>query len=242
LNLKVLKVKSEIALRKLGKSMGYDLKMTDEERFILLLENNRIDLIFDIGANTGQYAEMLFELGYKGKIVSFEPLTSAYDILKEKRKSNPNWIVAERCAIGDTDGEIYINISENSVSSSILKVMDSHLNSEPGSKTINCELTKIYKLDTIAKQYIGSAKNLLIKIDTQGYEENVLNGATDTINFAKGLQIELSLVKLYEGQKLFNEILERVTGLGFSLMQIEPSFTDKETGRMLQVDGIFFRE
>lgn len=242
MNLKVLKVKSEIALRKLGKSMGYDLKMTDEERFILLLNNNRIDLIFDIGANEGQYAEMLFELGYKGKIVSFEPLTSAHEILKQKSKTKPNWIIAERCAIGNEDGEIFINISENSVSSSILKVMDSHTKSEPSSKIINCEKTKIYKLDTIANQYIGSSKNLLIKIDTQGYEDNVINGGLQTINISKGLQIELSLVKLYEGQKLFNEILERVTGMGFSLMQIEPSFTDKETGRMLQVDGIFFRE
>lgn len=240
--LKVLKIKYEMMLRKLGGKFGLDLKMTDEERFMLLVKHHNIDLIFDIGANTGQYAEMLFSLGYKGKIVSFEPLSDAYKAMKSKAQKNPNWIAAEQCAIGEFDGEIEINVSENSVSSSLMKVMDEHVKAEPSSRIAKQEKVKIYKLDTIAKQFMGSAKNLLIKIDTQGYEDNVIEGAKETIKQCKGMQVELSLTKLYEGQKLFDEMVKKITSLGFSLQQIEPSFTDKNSGKMLQVDGIFFRD
>lgn len=240
--LKVLKVKTEILLRKIGSKFGLDLKMTDEERFMLLLKNYKIDLIFDVGANTGQYAETLYKLGYKGRIVSFEPLSDAHQQLSKVATKYSCWEVAERCALGNEDGEIEINVSENSVSSSILNVLNEHVTAEPKSQTIKKEKTKIYKLDTIASNYIGQSKNILLKVDTQGFEEPVLAGANNTINHLAGIQLEMSLIKLYEGQKLFIELYEKVTSLGFVLNLIEPSFTDKTTGRLLQVDGIFFKE
>jgi len=240
--LKVLKVKSEILLRKIGKNFGLDIKMTDEERFMLLLKHYKIDLIFDVGANTGQYAESLFKLGYKGKIVSFEPLSDAHQKLLKNSEKYPGWMVAERCALGAEDGEIEINISENSVSSSIMNVLNDHVKAEPKSRIIKKEKTKIFKLDSVYHKYAENAKNILLKVDTQGFEEPVLKGASNTIPKLSGIQLEMSLTTLYDGQMLFKELYELVTGLGFSLNLIEPSFTDKDTGRLLQIDGIFFRE
>jgi FkbM family methyltransferase len=239
--LKVLKVKSEILLRKIGSRFGLDLKMTDEERFMLLLKNYNIDLIFDVGANTGQYAETLYKLGYKHRIVSFEPLSDAHAILSKISAKYPAWDVAERCALGNEDGEIDINVSENSVSSSILNVLDEHVSAEPRSHSIKKERTKIFKLDTIAPKYIGNSKNILLKVDTQGFEDPILEGANETIKILAGIQLEMSLTKLYEGQKLFKELYEKVTSLGFDLNLIEPSFTDKNTGRLLQIDGVFYK-
>ena len=82
----------------------------------------------------------------------------------------------------------------------------------------------------------------MLKVDTQGFEDPILAGAKDTINILTGIQLEMSLTKLYEGQTLFKELYEKVTSLGFELNLIEPSFTDKNTGRLLQIDGIFFKE
>lgn len=241
-DLKLLKIKSEMLSRKIGNKLGVDVKMTDEEVLMKQLSHNKIDLIFDIGANTGQFSNMIFRLGYTGKIVSFEPLSSAHEALLKRSSGNSRWTIAERCAIGDENGEIEINISKNSISSSVLKIMDEHVNAAPESEYIGSEKTKVFKLDTVGDKYAGDAKNIFVKIDTQGFEEKILNGAPEFINKAKGLLVETSLVPLYAGQALFPQIFERVTKSGFSLFGVQPAFINKETGRMLQVDAIFFRE
>ncbi|MFA5403435.1 MAG: FkbM family methyltransferase [Ignavibacteria bacterium] len=240
-DLKLLKIKSEMLSRKIGNKFGVDVKMTDEEVLMKQLKYNKIDLILDIGANTGQFSNMVFKLSYKGKIVSFEPLTSAYKILKEKSRKVEGWTVAEQCAIGEEDGEIEINISKNSISSSALKILNEHVSAAPDSEFIGSEKVKIYKLDTIADKFSKEAKNIFIKIDTQGFEEKILNGATNFIKKAKGLLIETSLLPLYEEQALFPQIYDRVTKQGFELYGIQPAFINKETGRVLQIDAIFFR-
>lgn len=241
-DLKLLKIKSEMLSRKIGNKFGVDVKMTDEEVLMKQLSHNKIDLIFDIGANTGQFSNMIFRLGYTGKIVSFEPLSSAHEALLKRSSGNSRWTIAERCAIGDEDGEIEINISRNSISSSVLKIMAEHVNAAPESEYIGSEKTKVFKLDTIGDKYAGDAENIFVKIDTQGFEEKILNGASHFIGRAKGLLVETSLVPLYAGQALFPQIFERVTKSGFSLFGVQPAFINKETGRMLQVDAVFFRE
>ena len=240
-DLKLIKIKSEMFSRKIGNKLGVDVKMTDEEVLMKQLKYNKIDLILDIGANTGQFSNMIFKLGYKGRIVSFEPLSSAYTLLKKKSGKFKNWEIAEQCAIGDEDGEIEINISKNSISSSILKIMKEHVTAAPDSEYIGSEKVKVYKLDTIADKYSKGAKNIFIKIDTQGFEEKILNGANNFLKKAKGLLIETSLVPLYEGQALFPQIFDRITKQGFELYGVQPAFINKDTGRMLQIDAIFFR-
>jgi len=241
-NLKLIKIKSEIALRKVGNKFGVDVKMTDEEILVKQLLHNKIDMIFDVGANTGQFGELIYKLGYTGKMVSFEPLKSAYDILLDKSKSHPNWKVAERCAIGESDGEIEMHISENSISSSALEMLDKHTEAAPSSKYIGTEKAKVFKLDTIFEKYLYDSRNVLVKIDTQGYEDKVLKGSENVISKIKGLYLEMSLVKLYEGQILYDELYKIILNYGFVMYGIQPAFVNKETGRVLQVDATFFRE
>lgn len=239
--LKVLKVKFDSGIRKLGNKFGVDVKMSDEERFMKLVVHHKIDLIIDVGANVGQFAELMFGLGFKGKVVSIEPLPEAYKILKEKSSKNLNWIVPERMALGDETGEIEINVSANSVSSSILDIRNEHVSSEPDSKYIKKELTKIFTLDDIFESIVGDAKNVLLKIDTQGYEENVLIGAKNALKKITGIQMEVSIIALYEGQKLYIEMFEFVKSLGYNLEFVESGFIDKKTGKTLQIDCAFFR-
>ena len=80
-----------------------------------------------------------------------------------------------------------------------------------------------------------------MKIDTQGFEEKILNGANKFLKDVKGILVETSLVKLYEGQALFPKIYSMIIEKGFELWGMEPAFINKETGRMLQADAIFFR-
>jgi FkbM family methyltransferase len=234
-------------IKKLSRSLGIDLKRyniqtSEAAKMQRLLAYNNIDLVFDVGANIGQYAKLLRELGYSGRIVSFEPLSSAYSRLKAVSEKDPLWEIAPQAAIGNQEGEIIINIAGNSQSSSALPMLDAHLESAPESAYSGSETVKLSRLDTIAKDYIKSeTKSIFLKIDVQGLEKQVIEGATAILPLVKGIKLELSLVPLYEGQVLFKEMIDIIEKLGYELYGIEPGFTAEKTGRMLQMDGIFFK-
>jgi len=200
-----------------------------------------IDLVFDVGANTGQFAREIRDTGFKGRIVSFEPLSTAHRELTAAAESDPLWSVHERCAIGDRDGSVVLNIAGNSVSSSILDMAAAHAAAAPGSVYVGQEETVLAKLDSVAHTYLGSSRRPFLKIDTQGFEWQVLTGAERTLPSIHGVLCELSLVVLYEGQHLWREMIERLEAAGFILWGLQPGFMDQR-GRNLQCDAIFFRE
>lgn len=231
-------------IKYLARMLGLDIRRYREKRdgLQLLFSHYNIDCILDVGANIGQYAAYLRSGGYKGQIVSFEPLSGAYQTLVEVNKKDPLWSLAPQSAIGDYDGDVSINISANSVSSSVLNILEQHVNSEPSSAFITREKVRISKLDSIAPPYMRGHKSIFLKIDVQGFESQVLAGAAGILPQIAGLQVELSLVPLYEGQMLFVDMIEQIRQLGFTLYGLAPGFSDTKTGRLLQADGIFFRE
>jgi FkbM family methyltransferase len=200
-----------------------------------------IDAVFDIGANKGQFGNDLRLGGYKGKIVSFEPGLAAHSVLNNESNSDSMWHVHSRCALGDRAGEMELNVSSNSVSSSLLPMLDAHRGAAPDSVYMGREIVPVITLDSIFSNYVSGESNPFLKIDTQGYEWQVLNGAIETIPKVRGIQMELSLVPLYEGQKLWMESIERLGSMGFNLWAFEPVFVDHRDGRTLQVDATFFR-
>jgi len=205
------------------------------------LELAGINLVFDIGANEGQFASEIREYGYTGKIVSYEPLSSARKKLLELASADPNWEVHDQSAIGDQAGEIEIHIAGNSVSSSVLPMLESHSSAAVGSAYIDSERVPIAKLDSVAKHYMTPESKLFIKIDTQGFEWQVLDGANETFQQARGVLCELSLVPLYDGQRLWRDIVDRLDAEGFMLWALLKGFTDPRTGQSLQMDGIFLK-
>jgi FkbM family methyltransferase len=206
------------------------------------LDRFQIDLVFDIGANTGQFASELRAIGYRGRLVSFEPLSLAHQALTKAAENDRYWTVHRRCAIGDNEGEIEINIAGNSVSSSVLPMLDTHSTAAEGSAYVGSETVGIHRLDSVAPSYFQNSSRYFVKIDTQGYEWQVLDGGRETFAKAKGVLCELSLTPLYEGQRLWMEMLLRLESQGFTLWSIQKGFTDPRDGRTLQVDAIFFRD
>lgn len=200
-----------------------------------------IDLVLDVGANTGQFASDIRHWGYAGRIVSFEPLSSAHADLMQVAAGDAAWDIYPRCALGDYNGEVEINIAGNSESSSILPMLEAHCSAAPESVYQGKEKVAISTLDSVAGQYIQDARGIFLKIDTQGFEWQVLDGAGATLPHIKGVLVELSFVPLYEGQHLWREVLERLESEGFTLWGFKPVFSDPMSGRTLQVDGIFYR-
>lgn len=242
---KNIKKNMKKTLQKIINFFGYNIKKKDifsrSKLLIEKMESLSINLVFDIGANIGQSAIGLIESGYKGKIISFEPLENEYNKLINNSKKYDNWIVADRTAIGSENDITYINVAGNSGSSSILPMNETHSNAEPVSKYIGKQEVKICKLDTISVQYINNTSVIMLKIDTQGFESQVLDGAIEIMSKIKCITLELSLFELYKGQTLWKELIERLEKLGFKLWSIEPGFFDPKDGQMLQIDATFFR-
>ena len=205
-----------------------------------LLESSRIDVVLDVGANKGQYAQELRATGYKGRIVSFEPLSSAYRQLSENAKGDDKWDTMN-FALGATNGTTEINVSANSVSSSILEMLPSHLKAAPSSKYVAKEKIAIKTLDSNFHDFCSESNNVLLKIDTQGFEQYVLEGAEEFLQFVEIIEIEMSLVPLYQGNVLFFDMCDILYRKGFCIFSIEPGFSDNKTGQLLEVDGIFYR-
>ena len=202
----------------------------------------KANIVFDIGANIGQFAQEIRAVGFAGEIISFEPLSSAHTVLLNSSRHDRKWIVHPRTALGRFDGDISINIAGNSVSSSALEMLEEHLSAAPKSKYSGSENSPLSRLDSVANEYLRESSRLFIKIDVQGYESEVLAGASESLMLAKGLACELSLVPLYEGQLLWQDIIKILSSKGFKLWAIQRGFSDPKTGQTLQVDGIFLRD
>jgi FkbM family methyltransferase len=203
-----------------------------------IINHFNINTIYDVGANTGQYASELFELGFKGRIISFEPLSKPYLKLVLNSKKNNRWYVHDRCAIGSKNGQTLINISKNSVSSSILPILSTHVESAKYSSYIDSETVMVKSFDSIFSKYHNTNDKSLLKIDTQGFENEVLDGASISLSDITLIQCELSMVYLYENQKLYKEMIEKIEALGFTMWSIRSGFTNGNNGRTLQVDAI----
>lgn len=209
-------------------------------RRLKLIDHHGIDLIFDIGANAGQFGRNIRELGYRGRIVSFEPVSSAYGRLIENASSDPLW-ETDNIALGNFDGESAINLAGNSFSSSLLNMLPMHENNAPESVYVGREKISVRKIDSIFSKYRRPDDKVYLKIDTQGFEKKVIEGAEQSLKDIIGVQMEVSLVPLYQGETLLADMIGFMSDKGFLLMSLEPGFSDVSTGRLLQVDCLFFR-
>jgi FkbM family methyltransferase len=214
-----------------------------KRQFVQQLESRQVDVVLDIGANSGQYAAGLRRAAYQGRIISFEPLSRPFSILESKASRDPHWD-CRRFALGDVDGTISMNVAGNAgQSSSVLPMLRSHQDAYPPANYIGVEDVPIHRLDSMAPKILRPTDVTFLKIDVQGFEKQVLAGGKSTVNDrCVGMQIELSFLPLYEGGMLIREALDLLYSLGFTMTGLMPCFMDPRNGRMLQADGIFFRE
>jgi len=208
------------------------------KRRIQLITEYAINKIFDVGANEGQYAQKMRKLGFTGDIISFEPLSSAFAKLKENGKKDKNWYV-NNYALGNDNTAGSINVAGNSYSSSLLEMLESHKSAAPESQYIDKEEIIIKKLDSIFDEFYCANDKVMLKIDTQGFEKNVIDGAEESLKKIILIQLETSVIPLYGKEVLLPEMIKFIEKHGFTLIAIEPEFENPNTHHLLQADCIF---
>lgn len=214
---------------------------TEWSRRARLISHLGATLVLDVGAHLGDWSYQLRRAGYEGRIVSFEPLAAGYARLEAAAASDPNW-VCRRIAVGDRDGTVEMNVSENPQSSSLLSISERHRRSAPESAYVSRERVPMTRLDTIWDELATSSDRVFIKLDVQGFELHALRGAEASLASVVGMHVELSLVPLYEDGPLYLEVVENLRDRGFRLAGVDPVLEDAETGELLQMDGIFVRD
>jgi len=197
-----------------------------------------ITQLLDVGANTGQYASLMRHIGYTGKIVSFEPLSTAFVVLKQNAATDEAWR-CENFALGQSDESRVIHVSANSYSSSLLDILPSHIAYDAASQYVGEETINIKRLDDLFSSYCQPHDIVMLKIDTQGFEKNVLEGAGESLKKITLLQLEISVEPLYDKEVLFVEMVNYLQEAGFELFTLENGIRHPESGKLLQVDGIF---
>lgn len=206
-----------------------------------LLDRHGVNRVLDVGANTGQYAGWLRKAGWRGPIVSFEPASAAHAELVRAAATDPDWTVAQRMALGRAESEATLHVSNESDMSSLLPMRDDFLATSPTSREIATETVRVRSLDSVFPEYADERDRVLLKIDTQGSEAAVLDGARKTLPRLAGIQIELSLVCLYEGESGWRAMLDRLSDVGFEPHLVIPGYWSRHLGRMLQFDAVLFR-
>lgn len=205
-----------------------------------LLRALEVDIVIDVGANAGQFASELRAAGYRGKMISVEPMAAAFEKLSARAAHDPNWMPVQ-CALGESDGESTLHIAGNSASSSFLDMLPVHEEAAPGTAYVGSERVAVRRLESLLSEYVSMCRRPYLKVDTQGYELAVLRGAGRQLRALAAIQVEVSLARLYAGAPMADEVDAFVTGSGYGLAGIEPGFTEPISGRLLQMDAIYVR-
>ncbi|GAA1860995.1 [alpha-L-fucopyranosyl-(1-_3)-alpha-L-rhamnopyran osyl-(1-_3)-2-O-methyl-alpha-L-rhamnopyranosyl] dimycocerosyl phenol-phthiocerol 2'''-O-methyltransferase [Pseudonocardia ailaonensis] len=230
-------------VRQRFEAVGLELARHPLHPVVKGLRHEGVDTVVDVGANSGQYGANLRRLGFTGRIVSFEPVAEACAAARRRSAKDARWSV-QQLALGAEPARVEIHVAANgAASSSVLRMLPAHEDAAPEAKVVRSEDVEQQPLDEVWDQHVGAGGRAFLKIDVQGYERHVLDGATRVLadGLVAGLQLELSYVALYEGGWNQAEALAWADGHGFELFRILPGFSDAATGRMLQADGIFFR-
>lgn len=210
--------------------------------FVYFCNKHSVMTVLDIGANRGQFAESILRAGYLGEIISVEPLKDAYKVLVDKASFYDNWQVVGPVAIAKSNGTAVINISGNSVSSSILNMRPRHIINSNNSVYIGSDLVETKSINNLINTYVTDVGYLALKLDVQGLEGDILESIENYYERIAVICIEVSFVELYENQWLFDKTYNFIKEQGYEILTLEEGLKDSESSAVLQADFIFINK
>ncbi|GAB6841080.1 FkbM family methyltransferase [Methylorubrum rhodinum] len=199
-----------------------------------LIRGERIDVVLDVGANTGQFAQGLRQAGFAGRILSFEPVRRDFDAASRRMRGDPLW-TGLCMALGDADGTAAINVVPS------LTVMNSLLSPITASRPLETEQVAVRRLDGVLPDLLPdhAARRLLLKMDTQGYDLRCFAGAQGCLGAVRALYSELSVLPIYAGAPHYLESLARYEAAGFVLTDL--TVVSRRAGAIQEMNGLMRR-
>lgn len=185
-----------------------------------------IDCVFDVGANRGQYADFLRQrVGFRGRIISFEPIAALVAELGSKAARDPLWSVCGH-ALGEAESTLEFQVMASDRFSSFLTPYhggtDQFTSKNAVARTESVVVRRLEDVMAECRERFGFARPYL-KLDTQGYDLAVVRGAGPRIDDFVALQTEASVIPIYQGAPNFAETVRVIESLGFGLSAIFPN-------------------
>jgi FkbM family methyltransferase len=210
-----------------------------------LLKRLKVNVVLDVGAHRGGFAKSLRELGYAGRIVSYEPVPGSLERLSGAAADDPDWLV-EGFALGDAEGQADINVSAGRGKLSSL-LPGSEYGRERFAKMraedTHTESIRIRRLDTVYDRAVAGVERprVFIKLDTQGYDLRAWSGCGSLVDDFVGLQSEVSCIPIYEGMPHMTEQIETYERSGFAIAGLAPVMRDHKSLAVIEFDLLMIR-
>jgi len=229
----------------LTRLFGYELihrrkSPTLDAHLRLVLEKLNVDLVIDVGANAGQFGAGLRRLGYRGRILSFEPVTSTFERLQQRAAGDRHWQVF-KLALGEQRETLAINAFESSDLSSILDPSAMGAANYPSMRAGRKESIQVDTLDHVFESEGSSASRLMLKMDTQGYDLKVYRGASGSLGRVRALVSELSFQPIYEGMPDYRQMLAEFESAGFAVSGLFPVSRNPDLS-LIEMDCVLVRQ
>ncbi len=207
-----------------------------------ILRNLDVNCVIDVGANRGQFASMIRNAGYTGRIVSVEPVSEPYIALCRRFQDDPSWH-GLNIALGEREETKAINVFASDDLSSFLEPSVNMGENLQNSYVTNSQIVPIRRLESVFDRIVeGLARpRVFLKLDTQGYDLRVVRGAGDSLHHIVGIESELSVIPLYEGMPDYLEALTFYRHLGFEPTGIFPLERNKKNGHVLEFEAVLTR-
>jgi len=207
-----------------------------------VLEALNINCVLDVGANEGQYAAMLRRNGYSGHILSFEPVQANFEALQRRHGKDAKWQGYD-FALGSEEGTSEIQVTQHTVFSSFLSPnLFSQERFGGGSQVSSTQQVVIKRLDRIFGDLTKAIPEprIFLKMDTQGYDLEVLRGAEGCLDRIPALQTEISMLPIYDNMPSHIEMLAELQSRQYVLTGMFP-INEDELLRPVEFDCVAVR-
>ena len=213
-----------------------------DAQLVHTLDRHAVDAVIDVGANLGQYARRLRAAAWAGPILSIEPVPELHAVLAATAAGDPDWEVAAPFAAGASSGEIVLEVSAEGDMSSTLPQSALLREISPTSAVQRRVIVPQRRLDEPGLLADRPWRRLFVKVDVQGAEPAVLAGLGGVWERVQGLQLELALLPLYEGERPWLDLVADLADRGFAPYLMFPGYFSRALGRQVQLDMVFYRD
>ena len=234
-----LRTAAKLSLERVGID-AHQLALSHDAQRATVLRRRGVSVLLDVGANTGQYVGWLRKFGYTGRIVSFEPNPAAFEVLSAACSGDDRW-TGRAVAVGAERSELTLHLTGDSKCASVLQPTGIAAYLPAAGRAVDGIKVPIVTLDEVWADITRPEDVVALKIDVQGYEQSVLDGAAQTLPDIQVLEVEMALVDLYSGGSRIYELLPALAGMGFSVTSIGRGHVDRATGQLLDIDVLMER-